>query len=78
MEVHHPHHVTLKKKWTEYFLEFFMLFPAVFSGLLLKLQESIRLKRKKGNISVNDQRSSHLILRNLKISSIAEVHKFFK
>ena len=27
MEVHkHPHHVTHKKKWPEYLLEFFMLF----------------------------------------------------
>ncbi len=32
MEVHHPHHVTHKKKWTEYLLEFFMLFLAVFLG----------------------------------------------
>jgi len=24
MEAHHPHHVTHKKKWTEYLLEFFM------------------------------------------------------
>jgi len=31
MEVHkHPHHVTHKKKWGEYFLEFTMLFLAVF------------------------------------------------
>ncbi len=30
MEVHkHPHHVTHKKKWGEYLLEFFMLFLAV-------------------------------------------------
>ncbi len=35
MEVHkHPHHVTHKKKWTEYLLEFFMLFLAVFLGFL--------------------------------------------
>lgn len=35
MEVHkHPHHVTHKKKWSEYFLEFFMLFLAVFLGFL--------------------------------------------
>src|SRR5260221_12202191 len=33
MEVHkHPHHVMHKKKWTEYLLEFFMLFLAVFLG----------------------------------------------
>ena len=35
MEVHkHPHHVTHKKKWTEYLLEFLMLFLAVFLGFL--------------------------------------------
>jgi hypothetical protein len=33
MEVHkHPHHVTHKKKWTEYFLEFLMIFFAVTLG----------------------------------------------
>lgn len=32
MEVHHPHHPTHKKKWTEYLLEFLMLFLAVFLG----------------------------------------------
>ncbi|HUS01696.1 MAG TPA: hypothetical protein VMY77_08215 [Chitinophagaceae bacterium] len=33
MEVHkHPHHVAHKKKWTEYLLEFLMLFLAVFLG----------------------------------------------
>src|SRR5215471_21684484 len=33
MEVHkHPHHVTHKKKWGEYLLEFFMLFLAVTLG----------------------------------------------
>ena len=35
MEVHkHPHHVTHKKKWIEYLLEFFMLFLAVFLGFV--------------------------------------------
>src|SRR5438045_4515296 len=35
MEVHkHPHHVTHKKRWTEYLLEFFMLFLAVFLGFI--------------------------------------------
>ncbi len=33
MEVHkHPHHVTHKKKWGEYLLEFIMLFLAVWMG----------------------------------------------
>ena len=34
MEAHHPHHPTHKKKWTEYLLEFFMLFLAVFLGFV--------------------------------------------
>jgi hypothetical protein len=34
MEVHHPHHVTHKKNWKEYLLEFFMLFLAVFLGFI--------------------------------------------
>jgi hypothetical protein len=35
MEVHkHPHHVTHKKNWVEYLLEFFMLFLAVFLGFV--------------------------------------------
>src|SRR5450759_312517 len=35
MEVHkHPYHVTHKKKWGEYLLEFFMLFLAVFLGFV--------------------------------------------
>ena len=39
MEVHkHPHHVTHKKKWKEYLLEFFMLFLAVFCGFLAEYQ----------------------------------------
>lgn len=35
MEVHkHPRHVTHKKKWTEYLLEFAMIFFAVFLGFI--------------------------------------------
>src|ERR1700737_4759093 len=35
MEIHkHLHHVTHKKKWDEYILEFLMLFLAVFLGFL--------------------------------------------
>lgn len=43
MEVHkHPHHVTHKKKWGEYLLEFFMLFLAVFLGFVAEnIRESI-------------------------------------
>src|SRR4026208_1007781 len=37
MEVHHHSH-TARKKWTHYFWEFIMLFPAVFCGFLAELQ----------------------------------------
>src|SRR6476469_3919739 len=46
MEVHHPHHPTHKKKWTEYLLEFFMLFLAVFLGFIA---ENIREHRAENN-----------------------------
>ncbi len=32
MEVHHAHHPTHKKKWSEYIIEFVMLFTAVTLG----------------------------------------------
>src|SRR5207342_229142 len=39
MEVHkHPHHVSHKKKWGEYLLEFLMLFLAVFLGFIAENQ----------------------------------------
>ena len=51
MEVHkHPHHVMHKKKWTEYLLEFFMLFLAVFLGFVA---ENIR------ETSVNKEKEIH-------------------
>ncbi len=48
MEVHkHPHHVTHKKKWTEYLLEFFMLFLAVFLGFVAEnIREHIAEKER--------------------------------
>src|SRR5688572_29283964 len=50
MEVHkHPHHVTHKKKWGEYLLEFFMLFLAVFLGFVAEniREHSVERKREK-------------------------------
>jgi len=47
MEVHkHPHHVTHKKKWGEYLLEFFMLFLAVFWASWLRIFANTGLKKK--------------------------------
>ena len=50
MEVHkHSHHVTHKKKWGEYLLEFFMLFLAVFLGFVAEnaREHSVELQRSK-------------------------------
>ncbi|MDQ6756173.1 MAG: hypothetical protein M3004_04475 [Bacteroidota bacterium] len=60
MEVHkHPHHVTHKKKWGEYLLEFFMLFLAVFLGFLA---ENFRVNNVNREIEKHNIES---LLRNL-------------
>lgn len=41
----HPHHVTHKKKWKEYLLEFFMLFLAVFLGFLAENYREHKVER---------------------------------
>ena len=47
MEVHHPHHPTHKKKWSEYILEFVMLFAAVTLGFFAEnLREHTIVKEK--------------------------------
>ncbi|MDB5232467.1 MAG: hypothetical protein JWN76_3272 [Chitinophagaceae bacterium] len=48
MEVHkHPHHVTHKKKWSEYLLEFFMLFLAVFLGFIAEDLREHRVEKER-------------------------------
>src|SRR6185503_3031080 len=49
MEVHHAQHASHKKKWTEYVLEFLMLFLAVFLGFLAenKREHIVEHKRAK-------------------------------
>ena len=47
MEVHHPHHPTHKKKWSEYIIEFVMLFTAVTLGFFAEnIREGIAEKHK--------------------------------
>ena len=49
MEVHkHPHHVTHKKKWGEYLLEFLMLFLAVFLGFIAENIREHKVEKEKG------------------------------
>jgi hypothetical protein len=48
MEVHHPHHPTHKKKWSEYIIEFVMLFTAVTLGFFAEnVREHMSEKEKK-------------------------------
>ena len=48
MEVHHPHHPTHKKKWSEYIIEFVMLFAAVTLGFFAEnVREHISEENKK-------------------------------
>lgn len=50
MEVHkHPHHVTHKKKWGEYVLEFFMLFLAVFLGFIAENIRETKVEHEREN-----------------------------
>ena len=49
MEVHkHPHHVTHKKKWGEYFIEFLMLFLAVYLGFLAENYREHQVEKERG------------------------------
>lgn len=48
MEVHHPHHPTHKKKWSEYIIEFVMLFAAVTLGFFAENQREQYIERHRG------------------------------
>lgn len=51
MEVHHPHHPTHKKKWSEYIIEFVMLFTAVTLGFFAEnIREHIGENQKKSEL----------------------------
>ena len=52
MEVHHPHHPTHKKKWSEYIIEFLMLFAAVTLGFFAEnvREHKIMIERKDQNL----------------------------
>jgi hypothetical protein len=73
MEVHkHPHHVTHKKKWGEYVLEFLMLFLAVFLGFIAENQrehlvEHNREKRYMENLYLDLKKDSTSIQTELRL-----------
>ncbi|MBI5857203.1 MAG: hypothetical protein HZB42_06100 [Sphingobacteriales bacterium] len=48
MEVHHHHgHIPMKKKWMEYVFQFFMLFLAVFLGMLAENNREHKIENKR-------------------------------
>ena len=78
MEVHkHPHHVTHKKKWGEYLLEFFMLFLAVFLGFVAEniREHSVERTREKEYIKsmIEDLKTDSAFL-NLSITKLIPYH----
>ena len=52
MEVHHPHHPTHKKKWSEYIIEFVMLFTAVTLGFFAENVREHNIAIKNTNYSL--------------------------
>ena len=66
MEVHHPHHPTHKKNWSEYFLEFLMLFLAVTLGFFAEniREHQVLVERKNQNLEgiVQDLRKDSIQL----------------
>jgi hypothetical protein len=77
MEVHHPHHVTHKKKWAEYLLEFFMLFLAVFLGFVAEnvREENVKKHQEKVYIEsmVEDLKTDSAFLQ-LSINKLIPYH----
>jgi hypothetical protein len=65
VEVYHPHHPTHKKKWSEYLLEFFMLFLAVSLGFLA---ENIRERQTEKKVEVQ---LIHSLIEDLKADTAA-------
>jgi hypothetical protein len=54
MAVHHAHHPSHKKRWTEYLLEFFMLFLAVFLGFIAEnIREHIVEKHRARDLAIS-------------------------
>lgn len=64
MEVHHPHHPTHKKKWSEYIIEFVMLFTAVTLGFFAENIREHQVEKHKAIVNVQN------LYKDLKTDSI--------
>lgn len=78
MEVHHPHHPTHKKKWSEYIIEFVMLFAAVTLGFFAENVREHQVVQHKTNQNLQSvildlRKDSTLIQNRIKEYSEASV-----
>jgi hypothetical protein len=89
MEVQkHPHHVTHKKKWPEYLLEFLMLFLAVFLGFVAENLREHQVEKERANELAHsfydelrgDSTAFHTVMQNRdrKNSAFMFLKKYFR
>ena len=60
MEVHHPHHPTHKKNWSEYIIEFVMLFAAVTLGFFAENVREHKIMNERKDQNLFDLASSSI------------------
>jgi hypothetical protein len=64
MDERHPHHVTHKKNWSEYLLEFFMIFLAVFLGFMAETEREHIVERDR------ERQFMSYLVRNLELDTL--------
>lgn len=69
MEVHHPHHPTHKKKWSEYIIEFVMLFAAVTLGFFVENYREHYVEKMREEQFIQDIRKD-IIFDSLQLSKL--------
>ena len=74
MEIHHPHHPTHKKKWTEYVTEFIMLFAAVTLGFFVENYREHYVEKMREDQFILDIRKD-IIFDSLQLSKLDHQNK---
>ena len=81
MEVHHhPHHLTHKKKWSGYLMEFLMLFLAVFLGFLAENQREHYVehqREKKYAAQLVDDLKKDTMICNTMVKYMSQTTRFY-
>jgi len=74
MEVHHPHHPTHKKKWSEYIIEFVMFFTAVTLGFFVENYREHYVEKRREDQFILDIRKD-IISDSMQLSKLYHQHK---